>query len=156
MTNELINEQLIQLQKEINADVYKIAEEVEKTYPGYVSGLGTVLGASIGGVISYAALSSAGVTGLSAAGVTSGLAALGGSMVAGIGMLSLPVAAVGGIGYFAVKHVNKNKKEKFITEQIAKLLDLKIKALEASKDFFREEISKIEILTLTFKKTLGK
>lgn len=156
MSNELINEQLIQLQKEINADIYKIAQEVETTCPGYVSGLSTALGASIGGGISYAALSYAGITGLSASGVTSGLAALGSGMVAGIGVLSLPVAAVGGMGYFAVKRVNKNKKEKFITEQIAKLLDLKIKALETSKDFFREEISKIEILTLTFKKSLGK
>ncbi|BBM86644.1 hypothetical protein [Candidatus Uabimicrobium amorphum] len=54
-------------------------------------------GLGIGATISLAALYSAGITGLSAAGIASGLAAIGGSMLGGIAALAaLPVAV--GIG----------------------------------------------------------
>ena len=66
------------------------------------------LGAGGGAAISFAALYSLGVTGLSAAGITSGLAAagaiVGGGMVAGIGVLAAPVV----LGY-AFFSGNKHK-----------------------------------------------
>ncbi len=64
--------------------------------------LGGALGAGIGGVISFAALYAAGTVGLSAAGITSGLAVagavIGGGMVAGIFVLAAPVAVLAGVG----------------------------------------------------------
>lgn len=66
--------------------------------------LGGALGAGIGGVGSFAALYGLGTVGLSAAGITSGLAAagsiVGGGMVAGVFVLAAPavVLAAGGVG----------------------------------------------------------
>ena len=65
--------------------------------------LGFFAGAGAGAGVSLVALYSAGITGLSAAGITSGLAAIGGSMVAGIGVLALPVVALGVGGYLLAK-----------------------------------------------------
>ena len=66
------------------------------------------LGAGGGAALSFAALYSLGVTGLSAAGITSGLAAagavVGGGMAAGIGVLAAPVV----LGY-ALFSSNKHK-----------------------------------------------
>jgi len=63
--------------------------------------LGLTAGSTVGVGISYSALTICGVKGLSAAGITSGLATvgLGGGMVAGIGVLALPVLAGGIWGY---------------------------------------------------------
>lgn len=64
--------------------------------------LAGVLGAGVGSAASFATLWGLGITGLSAAGITSALAAagtlLGGGMVAGIFVLSAPVAILGGAG----------------------------------------------------------
>lgn len=65
--------------------------------------LGAALGAGAGGAIGFAALYGLGVAGLSAAGITSGLAAaggiVGGGMAAGVGVLAAPVAIFAVIGY---------------------------------------------------------
>lgn len=76
--------------------------------------LSGALGAGAGGVASFAALYFGGsVVGLSAAGITSGLAAagavVGGGMAAGVAVLAAPVAILGGIGVGIAAHV-KNKK----------------------------------------------
>jgi len=70
---------------------------------GYKKFFGGTLGASIGGAGSYAALYGLGTTGVSAAGLTSGLAAagsvIGGGMLVGVFVLAAPVVAlaVGGV-----------------------------------------------------------
>jgi hypothetical protein len=81
--------------------------------------LGGVLGAGIGGVISFKALIALGaVKGLSAAGITGGLAAagsiVGGGMVAGIFVLAAPIAvlAAGGVAGVAALKRNQLKQEK--------------------------------------------
>lgn len=90
--------------------------------------LGGVIGAVAGGVASFGALYGLGVTGLSAAGITSGLAAAGtiagGGMVAGVFVLAAPVAILGGVGVGAVSH-HKNKqlkqeKERLYSEALRK------------------------------------
>lgn len=72
------------------------------------------LGAGGGAALSFAALYSLGVTGLSAAGITSGLAAVGalvgGGMVAGIGVLAAPVV----LGYALF---SRNKHEQLMREK---------------------------------------
>jgi hypothetical protein len=80
--------------------------------------LGAALGAGAGGAISFAALYTAGTVGLSAAGITSGLAAagglVGGGMAAGVFVLAAPVAvlAVGGYATFSYAKNKKLKQEK--------------------------------------------
>lgn len=71
-------------------------------------------GVGAGGAISFAALYFGGsVVGLSAAGITSGLAAagalVGGGMAAGVAVLAAPVAVLGAAGVGITSHV-KNKK----------------------------------------------
>ena len=68
---------------------------------------------AVGGCISFAALFYGGVTGLSAAGITSGLAAaggiVGGGMAAGVLVLAAPVAVLGAGA--AIYASSKNKKK---------------------------------------------
>lgn len=91
--------------------------------------LGGVLGAGIGGVVSFKALIALGtVKGLSAAGITGGLAAagsiVGGGMVAGIFVLATPVsllAALGIAGVAALKRKQlKQEKERLLKAAIEK------------------------------------
>lgn len=76
--------------------------------------LAGALGAGAGGVASFAALYFGGsVVGLSAAGITSGLAAagavLGGGMTAGLAVLAAPPVILGGAAIGITSHI-KNKK----------------------------------------------
>lgn len=107
--------------------------------------LGAAGGAAVGGGIGFAALYYAGTTGLSAAGITSGLAAagsiVGGGMVAGIGVLAAPVFILGVGGYALVhrRHEKKLRQEKerlysaALQKQQAIINELKNKA-QMSKD----------------------
>ena len=63
-------------------------------------------GAAAGGAAGFTALYFGGITGISAAGITSGLAAIGGNMVGGIGVIAaLPLAGCVGAysGYKALR-----------------------------------------------------
>jgi len=81
---------------------------------GVLSAVSGVLGAGIGGVVSFTALYGAGVVGLSAAGITSALAAIGGTMVAGIFVLAVPIVgfAFGGMGILAAIKRKQLRQEK--------------------------------------------
>lgn len=95
--------------------------------------LAGALGAGVGGVISFAALYALGTVGLSAAGLTSGLAAAGGgiaailgtgAMVTGIFVLAAPVAglAVAGVGVAgAIKRKQlRQEKERLLKAAVEK------------------------------------
>lgn len=77
--------------------------------------LGSAGGAVVGATGSLAALYYGGVTGLSAVGITSGLATagsiVGGGMVAGVGVLAAPVLVLG-VGGYAIVHSHREKKLK--------------------------------------------
>jgi len=104
----------------------------ESAIPEVLTG---VMGAGVGGVISFNALYGLGTVGLSAAGITSGLATAGGTvsalvgsavspMVAGIFVLAAPVAglAAGGVGiasYLKYKQL-KQEKERLYQEVLKK------------------------------------
>lgn len=85
-------------------------------------------GVGAGGAIGYAALYYAGVTGLSAAGITSALAAagtlVGGGMAAGVAVLAAPAVLLGVGAYAFVAQHNKKrlieKKEKLLQEVLRK------------------------------------
>ena len=94
----------------------------ESAIPEVLSG---ALGAGIGGVGSFAALYGLGTVGLSAAGITSGLAAagsiVGGGMVAGVFVLAAPAvifaAGVVGITSHLKSKQLKHEKERFIRKR---------------------------------------
>ncbi len=124
----------------------------ESAIPEVLTG---ALGAGIGGVGSFVALYGFGTTGLSAAGITSGLAAagsiVGGGMVAGVFVLAAPVAAcaAGGVGIAA--HL-KNKqlrqeKERLYKEAIVKHEAI-IKALKDEVDADKERLDYLQSLNI--------
>ena len=114
--------------------------------------LAGALGAGAGGVASFAALYFGGsVVGLSAAGITSGLAAagalVGGGMAAGVAVLAAPVAIVGGAAVGITAHV-KNKKlaeEKY--SLYTKAIEKQNAILELLKNKVHQSAERIEYLT---------
>ena len=82
--------------------------------------LGSVVGAGIGAAGSFYALVTLGTAGLSAAGITSGLAGagavIGGGMVAGIGVLAAPIAGLAVLGYGIL--ASRKKKQLIQTKEL--------------------------------------
>ena len=139
----------------------------ESAIPEVVAG---ALGAGIGGVGSFAALYGLGTVGVSAAGITSGLAAagsiVGGGMVAGIFVLAAPVAvlAAGGVGV-SVHLKNKQlrqEKERLYQEVLRKHeAIIQAKTVEAAASRERQDyLQGLNILLMQaikdLKKDLGK
>jgi len=88
--------------------------------------LAGAVGVGIGGVTGFAALYFGGTVGLSAAGITSGLAAagalVGGGMVAGIAVLAAPAVILGG----AALKVTADKKRKQLQNKKEELYNMAI------------------------------
>ena len=129
------------------SQVTAIMNELENDYPGITEGVASFLGAGVGAGGSLAALSTLGVSGLSAAGITSGLAAagsiVGGGMVAGIGVLAAPIAILGVAGYAIAKsHKNANMAAALSTA-ISKLYSIQERLME-NAEYFQEEIAGIK------------
>ena len=117
--------------------------------------LGGALGAGIGGAASFAALYGLGTVGLSAVGITSGLAAagtvVGGGMAAGIFVLAAPVAALA-VGGATMAALWKNKqlreeKERLYTEALRKHEAI-IKALKDEADAGKERQEYLQSLNI--------
>lgn len=130
----------------------------ESAIPEVLTG---ALGAGVGGVGSFIALYGLGTVGLSAAGITSGLAAagsiVGGGMVAGVFVLAAPVAifAAGGVGVAA--HL-KNKqlrqeKERVYKEALAKHQAI-IKLLEEEKNATKERLDYLQSLNIMLQQAI--
>lgn len=107
--------------------------------------LGAAGGIGVGGTIGFAGLYYAGVTGLSAAGITSGLATagalVGGGMAAGIVVLAAPAVILGLVGYGLISNHNKHRlresKEMLLQEALRKhsaILGQQSKESQANKD----------------------
>ena len=119
----------------------------ESAIPEVLAG---ALGAGIGGVGSFAAL-----YGISAAGITSGLAAagavVGGGMVAGIFVLAAPIAALAAGGVGVASHL-KNKqlrqeKERLYKEVLARHEAI-IKALKDEADATQDRLDYLQSLNI--------
>ena len=130
----------------------------ESAIPEVLSG---ALGAGIGGIGSFAALDGLGTVGLSAAGITSGLAAagsiVGGGMVAGVFVLAAPavVLAAGGVGVAA--HL-KNKqlrqeKERLYKEALVKHQAI-IDALKEEADATKERMDYLQSLNILLQQAI--
>ena len=100
-------EELEKIRKKAMDEVTSALQALENKFPVLLrrSSFG---GSGVGAAASFGALYTLGTTGVSAAGITSGLATagsiVGGGMVAGIAVLAAPVAVLGIGGYAIVKH----------------------------------------------------
>lgn len=143
-----------QMKKQATREVKTILDKLENDYPGITEGMATALGSGIGAAGSLAALYGLGVTGLSAAGITSGLAAagsiVGGGMVAGIGVLAAPIALLGVGAYALVKKKKNVKLAAALGTAIKKLYEVQERLMK-NAEYFKEEIAgikaAIELLT---------
>ena len=147
-TMQPIDQKQIELMKEqATSEVKEVLDQLENDYPGVTEGMATALGSGIGAAGSLAALYGLGVTGLSAAGITSGLAAagsiVGGGMVAGIGVLAAPVALLG-VGAYAIAKKMKNAKlAAALGTAIRKLYEIQERLMQ-NAEYFKEEIAGIK------------
>ena len=123
--------------------------------------LAGALGAGIGGVGSFAALYSLGVTGLSAAGITSGLAAagtiVGGGMVSGIFVLAAPavILAAGGVGVAShLKNKQLRQEKELLYKEALKKHQAIIKALKKEADASQERLDYLQSLNILLQKAV--
>ena len=117
--------------------------------------LGGVLGAGIGGVGSFAALDGLGTVGLSAAGITSGLAAagsiVGGGMVAGVFVLAAPavVLAAGGVGLAShLKNKQLRQEKERLYQEALKKHQAIIQALKDEAEADKERLDYLQSLNI--------
>ena len=139
--------QIVLMKEQATSEVKEVLDQLENDYPGVTEGMATALGSGVGAAGSLAALYGLGVTGLSAAGITSGLAAagsiVGGGMVAGIGVLAAPIALLG-IGAYAIAKKRKNAKlAAALGAAIRKLYDIQARLMQ-NAEYFKEEITGIK------------
>lgn len=112
-------------------------------------------GVGVGAGVGFAGLYLGGVTGLSAAGITSGLAAagslIGGGMVAGIAVLAAPAVLLGGLGLGAATRYKAKKlreaKELVYKNAIEKQTAI-LKALKEEVDADKERIDYLNRLNV--------
>ena len=117
----MTNEQIELTAKQIDNEVTAIFQDLEKDVPHIKKRIAEGVGIAGGVGAGYGLLTVAGINGLSAAGISSGLAAIGGTMVTGIGVLvALPIA-----GIYIGQHIAKKKHEaKAIDRATKKLITL--------------------------------
>lgn len=117
--------------------------------------LAGAIGAGVGAGVGFIGLFFGGSVGLSAAGITSGLAAagglIGGGMVAGIAVLAAPAAILGGVGVGVAANV-KNKKLREAKELVYKNAIAKqtaiLNALKEESDADKERIDYLNSLNI--------
>lgn len=152
MAHALSDHEVEKMKTEAATEVKDVLTKLEKDYPGVTEGVATALGASAGGAGSLIALTYLGTTGLSAAGITSGLAAagsiIGGGMVAGIGVLAAPVAILGVAGYALAKKHKNAKLAAALGQSIAKLYAIQNRLME-NAEYFKAEIASIKAVIET-------
>lgn len=124
----------------------------ESAIPEVLTG---ALGAGMGGVGSFAALYGFGTVGLSAPGITSGLAVagsvVGGGMVAGVFVLAAPIAALaaGGVGLAAhLKNKQLRQEKERLYKEALKKHEAIIQALKSEADADKERYDYLQRLNI--------
>lgn len=147
--SNLTDEQIESMKKQAASEVAAIVQQMENDYPGIHEGLAVMLGSAVGAKGSLIALTLLGVKGLSAAGITSGLAVaghlFGGGMVAGIGVLAAPIAVAGVAGYAIVKKRKNAKRAYALKEAIIKLYKIQ-ELLMQNREDFKDELDQLKII----------
>lgn len=136
-----------QRQEEATNQVNAILQRLERSYPGVSEGLATSLGSGVGAAGSLAALYGLGYTGVSAAGMTSGLATagalVGGGMLSGVFVLAAPVAILATAGYGISKKRKNAKMSVALGTAIKELYEIQERLMQ-NAEYFREELALIK------------
>ena len=147
MTQEEIKQEKARTEK----DVQEIMKRLNSDAPTMTEGLSALLGSGAGTAGSLVALGTLGVSGFSAAGITSGLATagsiVGGGMVAGIGVLAAPVAILGIAGYAIAKKRKNAKIAAAVATAIKKLYSIQERLMQ-NAEYFKEELAGINAAIL--------
>lgn len=147
MGREFSPEKIQQMKAEALKDMGEAIDELRPDFPKVADGAAAAVGSALGGAASYTALYIGGTTGLSAVGITSGLATAGsvvrGGMVAGIGLLAAPVAVLGVAGYAIAKKRRNARLAAALDRAIGKLYTIQ-ERLIANAEYFREELAEIK------------
>ena len=145
MGSQFSPEKIQQMKDEAYKDMSEALDELHRDEPEVADAAGAAVGSTLGSAASFTALYFGGVTGLSAAGITSGLAAagLGFGMVAGIGVLAAPVAIFGIAGYAITKKRRNAKLAAALGRAIEKLYKIQ-ERLMANAEYFRKELAEIK------------
>lgn len=131
---------------------------IDSPIPEVIAG---ATGVGMGGAISFAALYYGGTVGLSAAGITSGLATagalVGGGMVAGVFVLAAPLAVVGAAGVWFAKSAKAKKltqeKDRLYKEALRKHETI-IRKLKEESDASKERVDYLNGLVALLKKII--
>ena len=117
--------------------------------------LGAALGAGVGGAVGFGVLYGAGVTGLSAAGITSALAAagaiVGGGMAAGVFVLAAPAVVLGIGGYTVVHRRNQHiltEQEKMLYQEATRRRDAVLQEMRQTAEANNERIEYLTALNI--------
>ena len=145
MGSKFSSAKIQQMKDEAHEDMKEALDELRRDEPEVADAAGAAVGSILGGAASFTTLYFGGVTGLSAVGITSGLATagLGAGMVAGIGVLAAPVAIFGIIGYGIAKKRRNAKLAAALGRAIEKLYKIQ-ERLMANAEYFREELAEIK------------
>ena len=147
--------------------IEKLCEETDvalNTKHKKVKGVSVILGAIIVvGVlilcmmIAYLLLINLGTAGLSAVGITSALAALGGSMVGGIFVIGLIIAVppiLAGAIYFTIRELKFKSEKDFLYKEALKKQQAVVKALQEEVNADSERINYLNELNVLLKRTI--
>ena len=147
MGSKFSSAKIQQMKDEAHEDMKETLDELRRDAPKVVDAAAAAVGSTLGGAASFTALYFGGSVGLSAVGITSGLAAAGtvggGGMVAGVAVLAAPVAVLGIIGYGIAKKRRNAKLAAALGRAIEKLYKIQ-EQLMANAEYFREELAEIK------------
>ena len=140
-------------------EIHGIMTELENDVPGITEGIAGGLGLGTGAGISYAMLYGLGTVGVSASGITSGLAAagalIGGGMAAGISVIAAPIFVLGGAGYFLAKKRRKAKTLAALNLALEKLFAIQ-ERLVANAEHFKDELAHLKSIVDQLKERIKK
>lgn len=147
MGSEFSPAEILRMKNKAHKDMKEALDELRRDFPKVVEAAVTLVGGTLGGAASFTALYLGGVTGLSAVGMTTGLATagaiVGGGMLAGVFVLAAPVAAFGVAGYAIAKKRRNAKLAASLGRAIEKLYKIQ-ERLTANAEYFLEELAEIK------------
>ena len=138
---------LERLQEGAKAEFDGVLDELREDHPKAVEGAAVAVGATLGASASFTVLYFAGTVGLSASGITTGLAAagtvVGSGMVVGIGVLAAPVAVLS-VGFYAYAKRRRNAKLAAALRTAIEKLHRIHERLAANAEYFKKELAEIK------------
>lgn len=140
-------EEIQREKEEAHGSVQQILDDLKRDEPKVFDAAAAAVGGTLGGAASYTALFVAGTTGLSGAGIMSGLATagtvVGGGAAAGVAVLAAPVAIFAVGAYAIAKKRRKAKLTAALTRAIEKLYAVQDR-LMANAERHRDELAEIK------------